>query len=299
MNREILDFLKMNDVDYKEGQSLAKISPIKIGGVANIVAYPDSEVKLVRLIAFLEDVKMRHKIVGRMSNILFSKEGYDGVIIRTDRIDKYRIDGSILTTSGGVALPFISGILCRSGLSGFEQISGIPGSIAGAIIGNAGAFDTEISSRLTHVRYYDYSTDDVTTLDRYEIDFSYRSSKFKSIRSAVLSARFSLIPSDTLSVKTEMDRCRRIRLETQPTEMPSLGSTFKRPAKDIFAAKLIDECGLKGYRIGGAQISEKHAGFIVNTGGATAKNYIDLSNYAKACVLERFGIYLENEVEIV
>lgn len=299
MNREILDFLKMNDVEYKERLRLDGISPIRIGGEASVVAYPDSVEKLTRFSDFLKNTEIKHKIVGRMSNILFPDEKFDGIIIRTDRLSQYRIDRNILTVFCGASLPLISCALCKAGLSGFEQLSGIPGSIAGAIIGNAGAFGREIADRLLDVRYYDYVYGDVLTLSRNEAEFAYRSSGFKRMNAVVISARFSLNYSDTLSIKGEMDRCRQIRKSTQPTKQPSLGSTFKRPGENIYAAKLIDECGLKGYGIGGAQVSQKHAGFIVNTGGATAKEYVDLSDHVAGCVLDRFGIHLEREVEVL
>ncbi len=299
MNREILDFLKMNDVEYKERRRLADVSPIRIGGEADIMAYPDSEEKLIGLIAFLENINIKYKIVGRMSNILFSDKGYRGVIIRTDRICEYSIDRNILSVSCGASLPLISDVLCRAGLSGFERLSGIPGSIAGALVGNAGAFGSEIADRLLDVKFLDIPSRELITLSRNELEFFYRTSSLKRMRAVILSARFSLTESDAFSIKGEMDRCREIRRKTQPIGIPSLGSVFKRPCENVYAAKLIDECGLKGYSIGGAQISKKHAGFIVNTGGATAENYIGLSNYAKGCVLDRFGIHLEREVEIV
>ena len=299
MNRKIVEYLKMNEVEYKERFSLAKLSSVRIGGEAEILAFPDNLRKLVSLVTFLEKTKIKHKITGRMTNILFSDDKYNGVIIRTDRISDYKIYNNVLSVSCGVSIPFISAVLCREGLSGFEKISGIPGSVAGAIIGNAGAFGMDISSCLTTVTFFDYDTGEVITLDRKNLEFSYRTSAFKKMKTAVLSASFLLTPSDCLSVKAEMDKYKKIRKDTQPVGIPSLGSSFKRPGESIYAAKLIDECGLKGHIIGGAQISDKHAGFIVNRGNATANDYINLSEYVKKCVYDRFGILLENEVEFV
>ena len=299
MIREVSGFLKMNDVEYKEGKLLSNISPINIGGRADLVAYPNNENDFISLIAFLENIKISYKIVGRMSNILFGDDNYNGVVVRTDRINQYNLNRTILTASCGVSLPYIAKILCASGISGFERIAGIPGSIAGAIVGNAGAFDDDISSKLIIVKVYDPSDKEIYVLNSDEMEFSYRHSFFTGTDLVVLSAVFSLAEADSASVSMEMVRCAKIRAEMQPVGVPSLGSTFKRPGKDLFAARLIDECGLKGYMIGGAQISEKHAGFIVNRGGATARNYKELSDYAAECVLKRFGVRLEREVEIL
>ncbi len=298
MRRELLDFLKMHDVKFKENQSLQAISPIKIGGEAEVVVYPDSEDKMVSLVGFLDQLKIKHKIIGRMSNLLPSDEKFKGVVVRTDLLRRCDVSDRTFTAYCGASLPYVSKILCESGLGGFEGLSGIPGSIAGAIVGNAGAFGYEIADRLLDVRTYDPHENAIRTFSRFEANFSYRSSVFKKIRQVVLSARFSLRSSDRTTIKKEIERCREIRLRTQPTE-PSLGSTFKRPGENIFVARLIDECGLKGYHIGGAEISTKHAGFIVNKGGATAKDYIELSDYVAKCVFDKFGVNLEREIEIM
>ncbi len=299
MHREILDFLKMNDVEYKSGLGLKEISPIKIGGRATVVAYPDNQSKLICLVNFLDNIKIKHKIVGRMSNILFRDENYDGFVIRTDRINTLFIDGNVLMVSCGMALPCLSRILCDAGLSGIEGLSGIPGSVGGAIIGNAGAFGCEIGDRVLDVTCYDKTSKEIISMSSEQADFSYRHSMLKQDNLIVLSARLFLVESDSLSIKSEMDRCLKKRRQTQPTTLPSLGSSFKRPDESISASKLIDECGLKGYSVGGAQVSQKHAGFIVNTGDATAKDYINLMDYVKHRVFDKFNISLESEVEII
>ena len=299
MYREVLDFLKMNDVEYKNGVSLATISPVRIGGEADIVAYPACEMQFFRLVQFLINENIKHKIVGRMSNVLFSDKKYRGVIIRSDRMSSFRIYGNILTVECGVALPYISLVLCSAGLHGFEGLSGIPGSIAGALIGNAGAFGYEISDSLIDVRCFDTRRERIIVFSKNELDFSYRSSFFKRYNFPILSARFALEERECAEIKAEMEKYREIRRKTQPTDQPSLGSTFKRPSDTVYAARLIDECGLKGFGIGGAQVSAKHAGFIVNRGGATALDYIELSDYVKERVLERFGVSLEREIEII
>lgn len=299
MQREILDFLKMHDVEHKENLSLATLSPIKIGGNASIVAYPKTSDKLVDLIGFLEKTKIKYKIAGRMSNLLPPDEKYDGVVIRTDKVNHFDIRDNLLTASCGVSLVGISSLLCKEGLSGFEGLSGIPGSVGGAVVGNAGAFGCEISDSISGVLVYDLNGGSIEYIMAEDCAFSYRSSVFKSGRYIVLTAEFKLSQSYANSVFLEMQRVREVRKRTQPTGVPSLGSTFKRPGNNLYAAKMIDECGLRGYKIGGAKISSKHAGFIVNSGGATSLDYKKLLNYAQRCVYERFKVNLESEIEIM
>ena len=299
MNRETLDFLKMNDVEYKVGFCLAEISPIKIGPEAFAVAYPNRYSKLINLVKFLNDNKIKYKILGRMSNVLFIDSFYDGIVIRTDRLNDLSIEHNAVSASCGISLPYLCNILCKAGLSGFEGLSGIPGSMGGALFGNAGAFGYEIGDRVVEVDCFDKESREVITLTADDIGFSYRYSGFKDNCYLILSARFLLSQSDEISVRTEIERCRNIRIRSQPTDKPSLGSTFKRPKDGVFAAKLIDDCGLKGYSVGGAQVSTKHAGFIINAGGATAKDYIDLADYVADRVFEKYKTRLEREIEII
>jgi UDP-N-acetylmuramate dehydrogenase len=299
MHREIPNFLKMNDVEYKEDYCLAEISTIKIGPKAFVIAYPNSIQKLILLLNFLIDHKIRYKILGRMSNVLITDDFYDGVIVRTDRLNDFSIDHSVVIAHCGISLPYLCNVLCKAELSGIEGLSGIPGSIGGALFGNAGAFGYEIGDRVISVDCFDVKSRSIITVKADDIEFSYRHSKFKDGGLVILSARLLLKKSDYDSIKKEIDRCRRIRMQTQPTDKPSLGSAFKRLGNGLFAAKLIDDCGLKGYSVGGAQISTKHAGFIINNGEATAKDYIDLSNLVIEIVYERYKILLEKEVEII
>ena len=299
MNREILGFLKMNDVEYRENVLLSSLSPIRIGNAAKIIAYPDSEAKIVNLLRFLWNNEIKYKILGRMSNTLPPDEKYEGVLIRTDRLKELSIRQDSLFVCAGASLSYVSVMLGSEGLSGFEAICGIPGSIGGAVSGNAGAFGREMSDLVESVRAYDIADDQIIDLTNAECHFNYRDSIFHEKDFLILSVRFKLIRSDKDSVIFQMRQVADIRKKTQPIDMPSLGSSFKRPSAGVSAAKLIDECGLKGFRIGGAAVSEKHAGFIVNLGRATAKDYIDLSDYVKKCVFEKYKIQLEREIEIM
>ena len=299
MQRELSDFLKMHDVEYKENLPLSSISPIGIGAEADAVVYPRDVEQLVSLLGFLENGKIIYKISGRMSNLLPPDKKYKKIIVRTDKLNCISLAGQDVTADCGVGMARLSNWLCDRGLSGFEELSGIPGSIGGSIVGNAGAFGREISDLLTEIILYDKNLKNVISVSPADMGFGYRRSNVLTFNYVVLGAKFHFAEDSLSSIKHRIEKIKEKRVKTQPVGMRSLGSTFKRPSNMISASKLIDQCGLKGYRIGGAMISEKHAGFIVNIGGATAKDYIDLSDYASECVYSRFNIKLEREVEIM
>ena len=299
MSGEILEFLKINDVEFKQNYPLSLISPIRIGGVANIIAYPDNERKLINLINFICDNKNRYFMAGRMSNILPKDDGYSGVVIRTDRLCSYSLDETSIEFSCGVSLPRASVIAMQNGLSGLEALSGIPGSVAGAVVGNAGSFGREIGELVSYVRIYDLAEGSVYRIEAGDIGFSYRYSSLYHSGKVILSVGLSLSKGDKRTIQLEIDRYRSIRLNTQPCGEPSLGSVFKRPREDLSASLLIDKCGLKGYTIGRAQISSKHAGFIVNKGGATAMDYLSLADYAAKEVKRNFDIDLTREIKVM
>lgn len=299
MKGEILEFLKMNDVEYKENASLAAISTVKIGANADLIVYPNNIDKLVSLVSFFRKSKIRHKILGRMSNVLPPDENYCGVIVRTNRFCDYKIKGNLISASAGAFLPYLAKKTADAGLSGLEELSGIPGSLGGAVAGNAGAFGREISDLVESVRVFDVNSGVISDLKSNELGFKYRTSIFKSQELIILSASLRTCYSDKICIFSKISEYAKRRRGTQPVGFPSLGSTFKRPGDGIYAAKMIDECGLKGYKIGGASISERHAGFIVNVGGATASDYLSLADYATECVYRKFGINLEKEIEIL
>ena len=299
MTREISDFFKLNDVKYKGNYQLSLISPIKIGGYARYVAYPDKVNKLIKIVKFLRKRKIRYKILGRMSNSLPPDNDYDGVIVRSDKMLNYRLKGTSLYAEAGASLPFLAKICADFGFSGLEELSGIPGSLGGAIRDNAGAFGREMSDLISCVTVYNLRKSSVEHLKVEKLCFDYRSSSLMNDELIILSAKLSLARSDRFTVNRLIEDYREKRMATQPVGQASLGSTFKRPMKDVHAAKLIDECGLKGHKIGGAKISEKHAGFIVNIGGATAVDYLSLVEFAQKQVYKKFGIMLEKEIEVI
>ena len=299
MSESIVRFLKMNDVEFIENQLLKDYSAVSIGGVADIIAFPNMINKLCKIIDFCEHFKIRHKILGRMSNILPHDDGYRGVIIKTDNLTDFHIEDNCISADVGISMPRLSNQALHNGLSGLEELSGIPGSLGGAIYGNAGAFGREISELVSSVVCYDKTFGKTVVLSNEDCQFSYRNSCFKKNELIPLSITLSLTHSSSSSVKKRMDECKTIRTSTQPVGVKSLGSVFKRTSGGISAAKLIDMCGLKGYSVGGAKISSKHAGFIINTGEATYADYVSVVEYTKKVVKEKFNIVLEEEIEIL
>ena len=299
MTEEILGFLKANEVKYTRGESLSRLSTVRIGGICDIIVYPDSEDKLVRLVEFLEKGKIRYKILGRMSNVLPPDDIYRGVIIRTDLMSHAGFQGNIITAEAGISLPRLSSLCQDISLSGLEELSGIPGSLGGAIFGNAGAYGREISDLVIGVRAYDVDSKTVVELSGQMLGFGYRTSAFKSSRHVILSARLDLSFGDEDKIRSKIREISTKRRNSQPINMPSLGSTFKRPGENIYPWRLIDECGLRGLTIGGATVSEKHAGFIVNQGNATSADYLAVVSYVKNTVQEKTGVNLEYEFEIL
>ncbi len=295
----LIGFLKMNDVEYAENRLLRDFSSVGIGGTARIIAFPKTEKQFCETISFLEKSKIGYKILGRMSNVLPPDDDYSCAIIKTDKMSSFSIRDNKMIVCAGASLPYLAYKVSREGLSGLEELSGIPGSLGGSIIGNAGAFGREISDSVLSVTCYDSQNDKIITLSNGECDFSYRYSAFKENELVILSAELSLISASREKTKARIEEVRRARSLTQPVGEKSLGSTFKRTADGISAAMLIDKCGLKGYSIGGAQISTKHAGFIVNTGLATASDYISLMEYTRRKVKEKFNIDLNEEIEII
>lgn len=293
---DIIRYLKMNDVKCRINYPLSAISSVKIGGVADAVVYPKDEKELVELVQRLEEKKQKYKIVGKMSNILPPDGGYRGVVVKTDSLNHCLFDSCFATAGAGISLPALAVMASGRCLSGLEEISGIPCSLGGAVYGNAGAFGREIGQLIRAVRVYNPLKNRIENLSRDECRFSYRGSLFKGDKRVILSATLELKALACEAIIENMRKYKKIRNETQPTSVASLGSTFKHSG-NLSAGMLIDACGLKGYTVGGAMISEKHAGFIVNVGKATSEEYFSLAEYAKGCVYTRFGINLEYEIE--
>ena len=296
MDNFVLDFFKANDVKYAENYPMSRLTPIKIGGECELAVFPDSEKKLTSTVKFLSTNSLKYKVVGKMSNILPTDTRYGGVIVLTGGVKSFAVDGEAVTLSAGATLRGALPRLLEGSLSGYEELLGIPGCIGGLICGNAGAFSRDISQLVKSVRALELNTFDEVTLYPSELGFSYRDSIFKRLDYLILSAELSLAHSDKTRIRARIQDCKAHRAQAQPIEYPSLGSTFKR-AGNKSAAELIDRCGLKGSRVGGAMISQKHAGFIINLGNAAASDVMALADIAADAVFAEYGVRLEREIE--
>jgi UDP-N-acetylmuramate dehydrogenase len=234
-----------------------------------------------------------------MSNLLPDDTGYDGVLIKTDLIREVEISGNEITVGCGASLSRVARCTSEQGLSGFEELSGIPGRIGGAVYMNAGAYGREISELVAECDVYDADSGERVKLTPEQICFSYRESLFSKRNWILLSAKLRLCEVASREIVRRMSVFREKRISSQPTDMPSLGSVFKRPRAEASAGELIDKCGLRGFSLGGAGISEKHAGFIVNLGSADWREVLELEKIIKERVASAFGVTLEREVRVI
>lgn len=270
---------------------------MEVGGPARFFFMPESEEDLVFLVKGLNDIGFPFYIKGNGSNIIVSDEGFDGAIIETRKLQKIEIAGNNVTAQAGILLKDLSDTIYEAGLTGFEFASGIPGSLGGAVCMNAGAYDGEMKNIIKSVRLLS-KDGKIIEKDNSEMNFSYRKSICSNGDYIALAATFELEKGNKEEIKAKIDDLTARRNEKQPLEFPSCGSTFKRP-EGYFAGKLISDCNLKGFSIGGAQVSEKHAGFVINKGGATAQDLKDLIKYIQDTVYAKFGVKLECEVKFL
>ena len=295
--KEIEDILGKDNIMYNEPMS--KHTSFKVGGPAEIFAQISSEDKVKEILKFCKENNIKVTVIGNGTNILVSDTGIKGLVIKyianDMKIDK---ETGIVVCSGGVLNPVLAKILLENELSGFEFASGIPGTIAGAIYMNAGAYKEEIANIVRNVKYIDIDTNEIKTLNNNELGFSYRKSIFQNINVVILEVELKLTKGKKEEIQEKMLEYKARRISTQPQDYPNAGSTFKR-GNDFLTAKLIDEAGLKGYKIGGAKVSEKHAGFIVNTGNATSEDIINLIEYIKKVIYEKYGKKIETEVRFI
>ena len=286
-------------VVYKENEPLSAHTSFRIGGPARWLAEPENVGQLIDLLTVLREKDIPYFIKGNGSNLLAADEGSDGVVIELgSRFAAISVDGSCVCAEAGALLSRIANAALDHSLTGLEFAHGIPGSLGGAVFMNAGAYGGEMKDVVRKVTYLD-SKLKVCTMTGEEAAFIYRGSIFKQHRDwVILSAEMELQPGDPAEISAQMRDLAARRRDKQPLEYPSAGSTFKRP-EGYFAAKLIEDCGLKGLQVGGAQVSEKHSGFVVNKGGATCADVLELCGRIYDTVLDRFGVPLEREVELL
>lgn len=295
LDQKIADYLP--ELKWLCDEPLARHTSFRIGGPAKRMAFPRNTEQIVILTGFLQEMGVRTVVLGNGTNVLFPDEGVDATLISTGEMCAVeRIGDTELTADAGVSLARLATEAWKLGLTGLEFAHGIPGSLGGGVVMNAGAYDGALSDVLTEVTAL--FPDGVRTLKAEELQLSYRHSIFTEQPEAVLlRAKVRLQAGDSAAIKAKMDDLMARRKASQPLEYPSAGSTFKRPAGH-FAGRLIEDAGLKGARVGGAEVSTKHAGFVINTGGATCADVLALIEKIQKTVFDATGIMLEPEVRI-
>ncbi|PKM62911.1 MAG: UDP-N-acetylenolpyruvoylglucosamine reductase [Firmicutes bacterium HGW-Firmicutes-21] len=287
----------MTSFTFFENSSLAPHCSMKAGGNAKYICIPSSIGELSAVIAYMRDKNEKLIVLGNASNILFSDEGFDGAVIFTSKINDINTDGCIVTAACGAALSSVAVFAAKHSLSGLEFAYGIPGTVGGGVFMNAGAYCGELCDCFKEAVCLTPDLREIV-LTKEDMSFSYRKSVLSDNGYILLKAAFELKKGNYDEIKTKMDTCICLRKEKQPLEYPSCGSTFKRPVGN-YAGALIEQCGLKGSSIGGAAVSEKHAGFIINKDNATANDIIKLIDYVSELVYEKTGVRLEPEVRII
>ena len=279
-------------------EPMAGHTTFKVGGPARRMAVPSSTEEMAALLTLAEKEGWPLLLLGNGSNLLVSDEGVDALVIHTGGLDAMTLlEGGRIRAEAGLSLNKLAVFAQKNGLAGLEFAHGIPGSLGGGIRMNAGAYGGEMCQVVESVAAWIPGAG-VVEIPVEEMAFSYRHSRFTGERGVVLAATFRLTGDAPEAIRARMDDLIGRRKEKQPLEYPSAGSTFKRPAGH-FAGALIEQCGLKGYTVGGAQVSEKHAGFVINIGGATASDILALMDHVRSTVLAQTGVELEPEVEIV
>ena len=297
-DKKMADYLP--DLRIAEDEPMSRHTTFRIGGPARRMAFPASGAQLVLLLSFAQECGARPLVIGRGTNLLCPDAGLDRLVIETSglaRLEPGAAPDTILAEAG-VSLARLGEFACQQGLSGLEFAHGIPGSVGGGVCMNAGAYGGEMKQAISSVSVL-FPEEGIRTLSGEEIAFGYRHSLLTDHPEAVvLHAVFHLTPGDPETIRQKMRELMDRRRNSQPLEWPSAGSTFKRP-EGHFAGTLIDQCGLKGLTVGGAQVSEKHAGFVINRGGATCADVEELIAQIQRQVLDRTGVTLEPEVKII
>ena len=292
---KVLLSVRCPQMELREQEPMSRHTTFHLGGPAALMALPRTGEEARAAVAAACELKISPFFLGNGSNLLVPDAGVERFLIKTSGLDWVEREGNYLVAGGGITLARLAHYAQKEGLSGLEFAHGIPGSLGGGVTMNAGAYGGELKDVVRSVICINEmgEMEEVT-----DFDFGYRRSAFSDGRRMVLSARLELRPGDPESIRSRMEELSAQRQAKQPLEYPSAGSMFKRPPGH-FAAALIDQCGLKGFSVGGAQVSEKHAGFVVNRGGATCADVLELVDRVKAVVREKTGVELEMEVKVL
>lgn len=281
--------------EIKENYPLSNLSTFKIGGNAELCAFPKSHTELVSLLTIAKKCSVKARVFGNASNVLFSSHGVSGLVIFTTEMKDIALEGEYISADCGAKLSALCNAAAKNSLCGLEFAYGIPGTVGGAVYMNAGAHGGEISHILVESICLDTGSGTLITLSAEEHGFAYRKSVFQEGKLIVLSSRFKLCTGNRDSIGSRMKELSEKRRASQPLDLPNAGSIFKRPAVG-FSGKYIEDAGLKGFTVGGAQVSVKHAGFIVNIGGATSDDVLTLIQKIKDEVVQKFSVSLETEI---
>lgn len=288
----------LNIENIKENESLKIHTTYKIGGVAKYFITPKDLNELISLIKYLRENNIKYMILGNGSNTIFSSKTYDGAIINLSNLNKMEIKDNKIYVESGYQLIKLSIDAMNNNLSGLEFASGIPANVGGAVYMNAGAYKSDMSNLIEEVTFLDENLE-LKTLKNNELDFSYRHSLFQEKNYIIISTVLNLEKGNKEEIKELMDNRKQRRIDSQPLDYPSAGSVFRNPSAEVFAGKLIEDLGLKGYMIGGAKISEKHANFIINYDNATGEDIKKLIEFIKEKVKEKYNIDLIVEQRFV
>ena len=289
----------LGEDQIKRNEPMAQHTSFRAGGSADLMAEPLSQGQLQKALRFLSSEEVPHMVLGNGSNVLVRDGGYRGVIVKMGEAFHYiRQEENALICGCGTTLSMAAKAAAHAGLTGLEFASGIPGSIGGAVFMNAGAYAGEMKEVLREARLLSRDGTAFGKATAEELDMGYRHSRLHESGEIVLEAVIGLTPGDQKQIWQTMAELTARRNEKQPVNYPSTGSFFKRP-EGYFAGKLIQDAGLKGLSVGGAQVSQLHSGFIINTGGATATDILQLMQIVQARVLEQFGVELKPEVRII
>lgn len=282
--------------DYiKIQEPMSRHTTFRVGGPADCLVCPQTKEQLQGVLSYLTQIEIPYFVVGNGSNLLVSDAGYRGVIVKIgEAMSQVRVEGNLIYAGAGASLAKVARIALEHGLTGLEFAAGIPGTVGGALIMNAGAYDGEMKMVVSQVTVVDQHGNEMS-LDNETMEFGYRTSALKNQKFVATDCVFCLEPGETEQIKAKMDDFAARRRDKQPLEFPSAGSTFKRP-EGHFAGKLIQDAGLAGMQVGGAQVSTKHCGFVINTGDATAKDIKILIGFIQDKVMDTFGVALEPEV---
>jgi UDP-N-acetylmuramate dehydrogenase len=283
------------DLTVLPDEPMSRHTSFRIGGPAALYLVPRTREALTAALRAAHETDTRFFVLGNGSNVLFDDAGYDGAVISSSALDAITLDGDLLTAEAGASLSSVCKKARDASLAGLEFAYGIPGSVGGAVVMNAGAYGGEIKDILEESTAFDPASGEIVSIPLAEHAYGYRDSVYKHTDRIVLAASFRLVPGNREEIGAKMNDIAGRRVAKQPLEYPSAGSVFKRP-EGHFVGQMVEESGLKGFRIGGAEVSEKHAGFIVNRGGATSRDVLALVGHIREVVLKNYGVELECEI---